>query len=559
MKKKLVRTLLLVLALTFLLTSCNSSADPTQATTAAEKATTKAEADDEETKAEEETKAADETQGEEAQIESDYDEHITISQFCLDVEKTGNTERDKWYFDKFNVTFDFVPVTWGDWTEKVRAVIAGDDLPDILFWDMKLNHTAEFRTWAAEGAFREIGDTSRWPDLQAVRDKLVSDDEMLTVDGKLYGWPAFRNTPEGMASYYPVYAYRRDWAKELGLYKENDQYTWDEVFEMLDAVIAEDPGGNGAGNTFGITSEAWAFPGVFMQILGYSDDRSPYVMTDDGFVPYFTTDAWRNEVKFCANMFRDGYVWKDQLVVSGSEGFDNFKAGRSFMFLGQNSPSWFSTNMTAMVETGTIESTDDVGPMMVFSPADDKTFTLVETEDYWTVSNLAYHVDDAKYERIMEMWNWNASEDGRAFQVAGIEGKDYNRVSPTEIEVLWSKTADDQWDSPYKDTGTNYCTPPVLAAAPNETTNMTGFDAFDFMHEFMATSPDYYLSPLNWQIETFGGPQFSQFGSFGSETTEFIKTVYASSDDIDSMIDSWLAEMAPKWQPVADELTAAFG
>ena len=488
---------------------------------------------------------------------SEYDKHIVISQTVLDAEKTGNTERDKWLFEKFNVSYEFIPVTWGDWFEKVRAMVAGDNIPDILWWDMKISHTSEYRGWASQGAFREITGTEKWPELHKYRTTLASMTKMLELDGKLYGWSVSRSNPEWLQdAYYPLYAYRRDWAKEIGMYNEGDRYTYEEIFAMIEAVWEKDPGGNGAGNTFGITSETWAFPGVFMEILGYAPDRSGYQKTADGYIPYFTTDAWRQELKFVANMYRSGYIWKDMMVVGGSEGLDNFKAGRAFMYLGNNSPGWFSGQYASWLDTGSIKTTDDLAPMVPLSPADNKTFTLTQTEDYWTVANLAYHVDDEKYGRIMDMWEWLASEDGRAYRIAGIEGKDYERISPTEIKILWEKDAEGNWISPYKDTANNFVTPPAGVPAPNEGSNMTGYVAFDAIHEFMQNSPDYHVNPLNWELNTFNGEQYSQYGAFSSEVGDFVKRVLAATDDVDKMVDEWLPEMEPRWRPVADELNA---
>ncbi|MDR2650312.1 MAG: hypothetical protein LBB94_11445 [Clostridiales bacterium] len=486
----------------------------------------------------------------------DFSEPVTISMTVLDAEKTGNTARDKWLFDQFNIKFELIPVTWGDWLEKVRVMVAGDDIPDILWWDMKINHTAEFRSWAQAGAFREIGDTAAYPNLQALREKTVSMEKMLTVDGKLYGWSANRNNPDWLDNaYYPMFAYRRDWAQALNMYKEGDQYTWAEVLAMIDAVKQQDPNGNGAGNTFGMVSETWAFPGVYMSILDYSETQDSYVKDASGkYTPYFTTDAFRQELKFLADLYRGGYIWKDQIAISGSEGLDNFKAGRAFMYLGNNSPDWFSGQYASWVETGSIDSPDALAPMIIFGPVTNTRFTLVQTEDYWTVANFSHNVDDKKYERILQLWDWYASEDGRAYRVSGIPGVDYERVSDTDINILWTKTADGLYDSPYRDTANNFATPPCLVPSPNEGTNMTGYNAFEKIFEFIQTSPDYFVRPLNWDLNTFNGEQFSQYGSFSSERDEFIKTVLASSDDVDSMLDQWLGEMAPKWGPVAAEL-----
>lgn len=504
----------------------------------------------------------DESQGAPA-VESSYDTHLTISMNVLDAEKTNTTRRDEWFREKFNIDWDLIPVTWGDWTEKVRAWVAADDMPDILWWDMKTGNTSEFRTWASAGAFREIpADLSQWPNLAALRERLVSDDMMLTVDGKLYGWPSSRENPDWIQNaYYCMFAYRRDWAQAVGMYKEGDAYTWDEVKAMIKAVQEQDPGNNGAGNTIGITSETWAFPGVFMEVLGYAEDRNGYVKDETGsYVPYFTTDTYREELKFVVDLFQGGYIWKDQVVDSGSDGANHFTAGTAFMFLGNNSPSWFSgTAYPKMVDTGVVSSVDDVAPMIVYSPVDNKSFWLTETEDYWTVSHINHGVDDEKLNRILDMWNWLASEEGRIFSVAGLEGLDYEKNDDGTYTILWDTNPDGSYISPYVDTSSNIYTPATQNPSPNETSRMDGFEAFEAIHEFIQTSPDYHVHPINWEQVTFGGEQYAMYGSFSSDVTAKITEIIAAGGDVDAQWDAFLAEMEPKWKPVAEELNAQLG
>jgi putative aldouronate transport system substrate-binding protein len=487
-----------------------------------------------------------------------YAEKMTISMSVLDAEKSGKTEKNKWFNEKFNVEWKYIPVTWGDWLEKVRAWVAADDTPDILWWDMKLSNTGEFRAWANQGAFKEIpADLGKWPELAKRREELVSDDKVLTIDGKLYGWPAYRNNPEWLKdAYYPMFAYRRDWAKEVGMYKEGDMYTWDEVKEMIKTVQKEDPGKNGVGNTLGITSEAWAFPTVFAEILGMAEDRNGYVKVNGSWTPYMATPEFLEELKFVAQLYREGYIWKDQMVVGGSEGADNFYGGRSFMFLGNNSPSWFNGAYTKMLDSGIIKTADQIAPMVVFSPKDNKSFWLTQTEDYWTVANISHKVDDEKLNRILDMWNWLLTEDGRKFRVAGIPGKDYKDKADGTMEILWPKNPDGSYKSPYVDMAFNEYTPPGLLRAPTETDRKEGFEAFEAIHQFMQTSPDYHVHPLNWDLNTFDGPQFMQWGSFSSDVTAKMKEIIASNDDVTTAWNNYVKEMLPKMQPVIDELNA---
>lgn len=551
MTKKLI-CLLVAMLMVVSLAACTPAAQPTDSTEPAPAET-------------EQTEEPAPDGGEEAPAPSEgektYDTNITIKMNVLDAEKTGNTAKDAWFNEKFNVTWDFIPVTWGDWTEKVRAWVAADDMPDILWWDMKINHTSEFRTWAKAGAFREIpADLSAWPNLAALREQMVSDDMMLSIDGKLYGWPTSRQNPEWLQNAYnPVFAYRRDWAKAVGMYKEGDMYTWDEVKAMIKAVQEQDPGNNGAGATIGITSETWVFPGVFMEILGYAEDRNGYVLNEEGnYVPYFTTDAYRQELKFVTDLFQGGYIWKDQVVDSGSDGANNFFAGKAFMFLGNNSAGWFSgTCYPKMVDTGVVASSEDVAPMIVYSPVDNKSFWLAETEDYWTVAHFSHNVDDEKMNRVLDMWDWLASEEGRIFRVAGVEGQDYEVNDDGTYTILWEKNPDGSYISPYVDAAFNQYTPPTLTYGATETSRMDGYEVYKTIDEFMQTSPDYHVHPLNWELQTFDGPQYSLYGAFNSDVTAKITEIIAGGGDVDAQWDAFLAEMEPKWQPIADELNAA--
>lgn len=540
--KKFLSVLLAVLMLASIVAACQSADNGTPPPATSE----------------EEKPAEEPAEGEEQEPATDYSQKLTISMCVLDAEKSGQTEKNKWFNEKFNVEWEYIPVTWGDWFEKVRTWCGTDDLPDILWWDMKLNHTGEFRAWATQGLFREFpDDLSRWPELAKQREKLVSDDMVLTVDGKLYGWPAFRNNPEWLQNaYYPLFVYRRDWAKEVGMYKEGDMYTWDEVKAMIKEVQEKDPGGNGPGNTFGMTSEAWAFPGVFMEILGMAEDRSGYVKKDGEWVPFISTPEALEELKFVAELYREGYIWKDQMVVGGSEGADNFYGGRSFMFLGNNSPAWLNGCYTKMLDSGIIENIDQVGPMIVFSPKDNKSFWLTQTEDYWTVSNISHNVDDEKFHRILDMWNWLLTEEGRRFRVAGIPGKDYEDKEDGTMEILWEKNPDGSYKSPYVDMAFNEYTPPGLLQGPTETDRTEGYEAFEDIHKFMQTSSDYKVHPLNWELNTFNGEMFMQYGAFNSDVTAKVKEILASNEDVETAWNAFLEEILPKMQPVIDELNA---
>ena len=87
---------------------------------------------------------------------------------------------------------------------------------------------------------------------------------------------------------------------------------------------------------------------------------------------------------------------------------------------------------------------------------------------------------------------------------------------------------------------------------------MDAFKAFEPIDEFMKTSPDYHVQGLNWDLLTFDGPQYSLYGAFDSDVNAKLVEIIAGTGDVDAEWDAFLAEMQPKWQPIADELNSTF-
>ena len=553
---KKVLALILALCMVLGLAACGQvvpSTDGTPAQTEGEK-TPEAEP------AEEGAEEAEEGGEEAPAAESAYETHLTISMDVLDAEKTNISAKDEFFREKFNIDWDLVPVTWGDWLEKIRAWVNADDMPDIVWWDMKASNTAEFKKWAAAGAFREITDEAlaTRPNLAALRESLSSDDALLSVDGKLYGWPASIKNPEFLENcYYPMFAYRRDWAKAVGMYNEGDVYTWDEVKAMIDAIKEQDPGNNGEGNTIGITMESWAWEQYQLVTTNSPNpNRLGYHQDEDGnWYLYEMTEEFGDAVAFATELYQDGYVWKDQINDSGNDGFQKFLAGQSVMFFGNNSPGWFNGDvLNKMVRGGIVPDEDAVAPMIVLSACGDHNFYLIQSEDYWTVASIAHNVDDEKFERILDMWDWLASEEGRIFLVAGVEGKDYEVNADGTYKILWDTDDTGKYISPYQDCAFNIYTPATLTASPNETTVTYGYDLFEPIYDYMENSGNFVAQKMDLRAMAWDGPAYSEYGYFYNDISTEISKIMVSGGDAKAQWKEFVDSMSDKVQAVLDEL-----
>ena len=166
-------------------------------------------------------------------------EIITVSMNVMDAEKNGNNPKMDYVKEKFGLEFEYWPVNWGDWNEKINNWISVNDTPDLIWWDLKGAQSNQYKTWAKQGAFKPIPYDliAKYPNLQDRVDNMESF-KHLEVDGELYAWPSSRRyDPMVKNTYSSVWIYRRDWAKAVGLYNEDDIYEWEEWKNLIKTVI----------------------------------------------------------------------------------------------------------------------------------------------------------------------------------------------------------------------------------------------------------------------------------------------------------------------------------
>lgn len=102
---------------------------------------------------------------------SDYSEHYTYTINMSGADKQPK-ESYKQICEKFNIDFEFIPITSGDWQEKTRIWMATGDMPDILWANIQNFNFSEYRNWA-----QQLG---------------------LATDDNVYTWDQFLEIGKGM-------------------------------------------------------------------------------------------------------------------------------------------------------------------------------------------------------------------------------------------------------------------------------------------------------------------------------------------------------------------------
>ncbi len=485
---------------------------------------------------------------------------VVLSQNVLDAEKHGKHARNEFVKEKFNLTYEYIPVSWGDWNEKIRTWISTDDAPDLINWDLKAASSTEYFDWARQGAFAPITEemVSKYEELYSFYQTSESV-AAYKVDGELYCWPANRNNPPEIDNVYTsYYIIRKDWAEAVGLYNENDEYTWEEWKELLRAVIAQDPGGNGAANA-GIVLPTWGFPNGAVTFLNApaaeGNETCSYIKVDGQYIWPAATEEYKAAVVETYNMYQEGLIYRDNISFTGTEADDMFKAGLAFA--AYNVAGSMNSWTTDMIRDGVIDERGDVAPAVVYGM--DGNWYMTQTEDYWTVTAFNHNITEEKMDRALMFWNYLNTTEGIRLRWLGIEGVDYEVTGPNpeDVEILWEYDEETEtYISPYVNDAFNEASPAGLAPTGNPAEIQFQYDlqqiVWDKMAEGKAT-----IKELDYEMSVFSGPNKDRYGTFGSDAKERMTQILADPNcDPAAEWDAFIEEMMPRVQPVLDELNA---
>src|SRR5450756_1353793 len=70
---------------------------------------------------------------------------IKVSMDVMDAEKCGKNPKSDYIKATFGIEFEYMPVSWGDWGEKIRTWVSANDMPDLVWWDLKGASSQEYK------------------------------------------------------------------------------------------------------------------------------------------------------------------------------------------------------------------------------------------------------------------------------------------------------------------------------------------------------------------------------------------------------------------------------
>lgn len=354
------------------------------------------------------------------------EEPIEISIAIWEADPSAISEDDAVYkllMDKFNIRIKAIPLTWDDYKEKVNTWVATDDMPDLFSMSDEIG-SKNFYMWVREELICPMPeDMSAYPNLQKLF--ALEDVKGLAVDGTFWCVPRCKADLSGFA-WAPQAGcyYRKDWAEQLGL---TEPRTIEEFVEFVRAMANGDPDGNGINDTIGITS----YDRGFLQNYiwgGVEPKNFGTWQYEDGEVSVAVNAEHTYEAALTIRqMYDEGLIDPDIAIQDTDAGFNKFATNKAGLIAFQmyDNDHYIFDKFTANNPDVAIE--DAIGYLKPLENKYDGNTYFQSLASYWSESYISYKVDDAKYERILQLLDFCASDEWVDLIRYGFEGVDYQR------------------------------------------------------------------------------------------------------------------------------------
>lgn len=356
--------------------------------------------------------------------------------------------------DKFALSFELSTYDWANWQTQTNGAINSDDMTDIYHANIDSYNFAQlYKFWAEQEMAKPLpDDMSRWPHINDLIEhtsniKKIKD----ACGGKLYGIPIAKNTTDYSTSFSPfTYIYRRDWAKKLGVYQENDIYTWDQFKALLEAFKSSDI------CNYAFADVEWGYPSI---TNFYKQVPHCYAQDDTGkYVNNYTTTAYANGLTESKLFKNSGWYYPDQNSSADGQMNVRYYGNQIGVFYENLSYANFIDLRNHLRETNVSTpdfNLDDATAIMKIKGPDGK-YALEGTDNWFSMTFFDYKISDNKQEKLLDLMDWLLSEEGTRFAIYGFEDYDYIMVDgkPQIQEEYWPY--DTNGERARKDNGAKY-------------------------------------------------------------------------------------------------------
>ena len=352
---------------------------------------------------------------------------------------TGEDNYTEILNEKFNVKIEASNYSYSSWDTQVGTAINGNNLTDTIQFNLKsYNFGSSYEKWVDIGMLKALpDDMTKWPNLQKMLSE-ISNIDYLKINGKLYGIPVANDIDNPSKDFSSMtYVYRRDWAKQLGKYKEGDVYTWEEFNDLLTSFKENIVTLSGTDKADVLVDEAWGFPSV---ANFYKNAPHCYTKDSNGkAINAFTSPEYIEGLEAAQKLVTakiyspDQGNWKEE----DGDATSNYLGGKAGILYDNFSFSNYlklRTNFKSQRKTSTLEALNDGTAFLKIKGPDGK-YALENTENWFSMTMFNHNISDAKMEKILDILDYLITEEGTRLAIYGQKDYDYT-IDPIDGKVV---------------------------------------------------------------------------------------------------------------------------
>jgi putative aldouronate transport system substrate-binding protein len=474
---------------------------------------------------------------------------------------TAGDDLAKYYSEKFNYTLEVTALNWDNWNDRLRIWINSGDMPDVAVYNYIHADAASF---VEQGLIKRLPDDwkERWPNVAAVYEKTSIGPKMEEVFGGTYFIPRARfldNLPGDPLANHPSLYLRKDWAEAVG-FPIKSTYTISEVIEFGKLIKEHDPGNVGdrlipiAENTNHAVELFVARNSTYFDSF-YKDEDGTYKW---GATHEDTLEGLKlfKEAYDSGVLSPDFYTVTDEqhgdyFLMTGFAGATFFQAPTSAL---QNNYNTFQTNLG-------LDPYEHIHMATVLG--EDGYYHQRDLINYWGMIIFNPDISDEKFERYMDILEYNATREGYLTTVLGLKGIDWDYDENGNIISLYDQEAEGRPlggpDGKYPSMG--YLLGSVILFDdfafddPNSDERLRELSRQLYKERTEISTPETFPK-VDWDLFTFDSPSMrrAQF----NYATEYANLI-TMEGDLETNWRNWIESQMSLVQPVLDELNSQLG
>lgn len=491
--------------------------------------------------------------------EQKYSEKMTISYAAVAMVEGVDYNADalsQHFREQFNIEWEPIALTWDNWAEKTRIWINSNDMPDFVMWDFNYG---DYMNYTDQGLIRQLPDgwKDKWPNMAKVYKNTGIGEALEEKLGAAYMIPRviyFDKPTDPLVSHTNLWI-RQDWAKEVG-FEVKDKYSPKELMEYARLLKEKDPVGNG--KTLPIDMSPDNLATVFLS--PYNVFYGDYYKGEDGKYRWGAAEESTLEgLKLYSQAYREGLINQDFFALKNNEEVSHYESGISGAIYQQG----FGRSMKLTSERYATNSGGDpkTDIQMSYLVGDDGKFHAKENTNFWTASIFSPTMEDAKFERLMDVLDYSASEEGQNLIRMGFEGKEWEKGSDGSISILREKDEEGNFislDTLYPSLNPLYNNLSILPddfglRDPGLDKDILEIVDARFAGKQKDGCDQGTVAPIDWDIYFFTSPTYEKTKyKYGEEFAKLI----VMDGDIEVNWKAWVDEKMPQVSLVLDEINA---